>query len=241
VSKHIFEQVIGNEGLLKNKARLLVTHALHVLPQADQVVFLKEGKIAEVGTYEELKQREGDAFELFGEHVNASDVNNEQTAAPPSGSDADAPAANEEEQQGSHLIAEEYITEGSVNSDMYLQYFRAMTWEAVAGLFAICVLSYMANAGINKWLDVWSSEQAAHDAAMADGEPNPPSVRSLGVYLGVYAGLGCGNCLGVLFATLMLAHGSIRASKILHEKMLLRIVRSPMSFFDTTPMGRIIK
>lgn len=32
----------------------------------------------------------------------------------------------------------------------------------------------------------------------------------------------------------------IRATAVLHEKMLKNILRGPMSFFDTTPIGRIV-
>lgn len=37
-----------------------------------------------------------------------------------------------------------------------------------------------------------------------------------------------------------LAYGSMRAANHLHNQMLDCILRSPMSFFDTTPIGRII-
>ena len=32
----------------------------------------------------------------------------------------------------------------------------------------------------------------------------------------------------------------IRATSVLHEKMLRNVLRGPMSFFDTTPIGRIV-
>ncbi len=60
------------------------------------------------------------------------------------------------------------------------------------------------------------------------------------VYLGVYAALGMGNSIGILVVTLVSAMSAIRAARILHAKMLNAIMRSPMSFFDTTPLGRIV-
>lgn len=38
----------------------------------------------------------------------------------------------------------------------------------------------------------------------------------------------------------MLLYCSIRGSKKLHESMAKSVIRSPMTFFETTPVGRII-
>ena len=37
-----------------------------------------------------------------------------------------------------------------------------------------------------------------------------------------------------------LAIGQVRASHTLHRRILTRILHAPMSFFDTTPLGRIL-
>ena len=47
VGNHIFEQVIGPNGILKMKTRILVTHNLALLDDVDKVVYLVDGKIAE--------------------------------------------------------------------------------------------------------------------------------------------------------------------------------------------------
>ena len=61
-----------------------------------------------------------------------------------------------------------------------------------------------------------------------------------GCYLGIYAIFSAGQVAFVLFAAFSLAIASIFASRTLHSRMLKNILRSPMSFFDTTPLGRIL-
>ena len=58
--------------------------------------------------------------------------------------------------------------------------------------------------------------------------------------MGVYVGLGLSQASFVLFAAFSLAIAGIFASTTIHRKMLKNILRSPMSFFDTTPLGRIL-
>ena len=59
-------------------------------------------------------------------------------------------------------------------------------------------------------------------------------------YLGVYAAFGVGQSILVLFSSFTLALGGIMASILIHRRLLKNILRLPMSFFDTTPSGRIL-
>ncbi|RKO84654.1 P-loop containing nucleoside triphosphate hydrolase protein, partial [Blyttiomyces helicus] len=54
VGRHIFEHVMGSNGLLRTKARILVTHGIHFLPEASTVLTLADGAMCEMGTYSEL-------------------------------------------------------------------------------------------------------------------------------------------------------------------------------------------
>ena len=61
-----------------------------------------------------------------------------------------------------------------------------------------------------------------------------------GCYLGVYAGLGGIQILLTIWGTFLLALSAIFASHILHSDSLRNILRSPLSFFDTTPVSWIL-
>jgi len=53
VKKSIFENVFMGE--LKNKTRILVTHAADFLHLADKILLLKEGEIILEGSFEQVK------------------------------------------------------------------------------------------------------------------------------------------------------------------------------------------
>jgi ABC-type transport system involved in cytochrome bd biosynthesis fused ATPase/permease subunit len=67
VDQHLWENLIGPDGYLKNKTRLLVTHGIHHLEHVDQIVLLKNGSIAEQGEYEKLMKAHGSLYRLIKE------------------------------------------------------------------------------------------------------------------------------------------------------------------------------
>lgn len=75
VGKHIFDKVIGPRGLLKNKTKLLVTHGITYLPQTEQILVMKDGRVSESGTYRELLDKKGAFAEFLLQHI--SEDNNE--------------------------------------------------------------------------------------------------------------------------------------------------------------------
>ncbi|NXW59282.1 MRP3 protein, partial [Eurystomus gularis] len=64
VAKHIFDKVIGPDGVLKGKTRILVTHGISFLPQVDHIIVLVDGKISEMGSYQDLL-KQNKAFAEF--------------------------------------------------------------------------------------------------------------------------------------------------------------------------------
>ncbi|CAH0555484.1 unnamed protein product [Brassicogethes aeneus] len=69
VGKHIFDQVIGPNGMLSGKTRILVTHGITYLPQTDRILVIKKGEISESGTYKELLSTKGSFSEFLMQHI----------------------------------------------------------------------------------------------------------------------------------------------------------------------------
>lgn len=73
VGKHIFEQVIGPQGLLKNKTRVLVTHGVSFLPLVDKIFVMKDGKVTEEGTYRQLLDQKGEFADFLVQYLSNQD------------------------------------------------------------------------------------------------------------------------------------------------------------------------
>jgi len=72
-------KVIGPKGALRQKTRILVTHGITFLPFVDQIVVLKDGKISELGTYEELMKNRGAFAEFLMEQLQEYDSDSSVT------------------------------------------------------------------------------------------------------------------------------------------------------------------
>ena len=59
-------------------------------------------------------------------------------------------------------------------------------------------------------------------------------------YLGIYGGLGLMQAFSILILSVTLSITTLAGSRKLHRVLLDRVLKSPMGFFDTTPLGRIV-
>jgi ATP-binding cassette subfamily C (CFTR/MRP) protein 1 len=126
--------------------------------------------------------------------------------------------------------AKEFVEQGKVKWSVYAQYAKESNLVAVAIYLIALLVSQTATIGGSYWLKEWS-------------EANQKSGRNLhvGKYIGIYFAFGIGSAALTVVQTLILwIFCSIEASRKLHERMANAIFRSPMSFFDTTPAGRIL-
>nr|XP_027211385.1 canalicular multispecific organic anion transporter 2-like [Penaeus vannamei] len=70
VGRYIFDNVIGPQGILHDRTRLLVTHAVTFLPRVDEVVVMEGGRVVEKGSYAELVAKQGDFANFVLQHIN---------------------------------------------------------------------------------------------------------------------------------------------------------------------------
>ncbi|NXN95747.1 MRP3 protein, partial [Rhinopomastus cyanomelas] len=78
VAKHIFDKVIGPDGVLKGKTRILVTHGISFLPQVDHIVVLVDGKVSEMGSYQDLLKQNKAFAEFLRNYALDEDISEDE-------------------------------------------------------------------------------------------------------------------------------------------------------------------
>uniref|UniRef100_A0A8C1PNS5 ABC-type glutathione-S-conjugate transporter n=1 Tax=Cyprinus carpio TaxID=7962 RepID=A0A8C1PNS5_CYPCA len=137
------------------------------------------------------------------------------------------------DKKGQRLIEKEAMETGRVKFSVYLQYLRSMGWCFVTWSFLFYFIQNVAVIGQNLWLSDWTE-----DSVKYFNTTYPTHIRDMRI--GVFGALGLAQGFLVFFGTILLADGSISASRTLHTNLLSNILKVPMVFFDTTPSGRIV-
>ncbi|KIV77341.1 hypothetical protein PV11_09143 [Exophiala sideris] len=137
---------------------------------------------------------------------------------------------NDEEAGLKSKQTKETSEQGQVKWAVYTSYAKESNLIAVCIYFVALLAAQTAQVGGSFWLKRWSEINESFGS-------NP----EVGKYIGIYFAFGIGSAALVVIQTLLLwIFCSIEASRKLHDRMAYAIFRSPMSFFDTTPVGRIL-
>ncbi|XP_044159188.1 multidrug resistance-associated protein 1-like [Bufo gargarizans] len=248
VGQHLFEHVIGPNGLLKGKTRVLVTHGVSFLPQVDMIIVMSDGRISEVGTYTELLEKNGafaDFLQTYALTAEQNDESQTESKAESSkvkageiekadngvrkkmASEADMETAEGDADAGKLTEADVALT-GRVKLSVYLEYFRIMG----KGYLLICaiffIIQQLSSLGHNYWIGLWA------DDPIVNGTQQNTSMR-----LTVYSILITVQVVCLFIASATIIVGGVSVSRQLHLKLLYSILRSPLSFFEQTPSGNL--
>ncbi|CAH8381545.1 unnamed protein product [Eruca vesicaria subsp. sativa] len=243
---HLFKEVLL--GLLSSKSVIYVTHQVEFLPAADLILVMKDGRISQAGKYNDILSSGTDFMELIGAHQEALAVvgsvdTNSVSEKPAIGVEEvaigfdvkqesqdlknDKPDTEETKRQ---LVQDEEREKGSVALDVYWKYITLAYGGALVPFIVLAqILFQLLQIGSNYWM-AWATPVSK------DVEP-PVNISTLMI---VYVALAVGSSLCILVrATLLVTAGYKTATELFH-KMHHCIFRSPMSFFDSTPSGRIM-
>lgn len=218
VGRHIFDNAIL--GLLKDKCRILATHQLWVLNRCDRIIWMENGKIQAIDTFDNL-MRDSVAFQQMLE-TTAVEETKDGELAPVAATDD---GGQKKRKKGKGIMQAEERAVASVPWSVYDSYIRASGSILNAPMILVLlILSQGANIMTSLWLSYWTSDRFK---------------LALGVYMGVYAALGVVQALLMFAFMVALSICGTAASKNLLRMAVVRVLRAPMSFFDTTPLGRI--
>jgi hypothetical protein len=233
---------------------------LSSLPQV-----LKEGRIIQAGKYDDLLQAGTDFNTLVSAHheaIGAMDIPNHssdeslsldgsailnkkcdasecsieslakevQDSASASDQKAIAEKKKAKRSRKKQLVQEEERVRGRVSMKVYLSYMAAAYKGLLIPLIILAQASFQFLQIASNWWMAWANPQ------MEGGQPRVSPM----VLLGVYMALAFGSSWFIFVRAVLVATFGLAAAQKLFLKMLRSVFRAPMSFFDSTPAGRIL-
>jgi ABC-type multidrug transport system fused ATPase/permease subunit len=135
------------------------------------------------------------------------------------------------------LMVKEDQEVGQITGKVYGKYITAY---GIISFFALVILWSSEQAVrilTNWWLSRWTNAEVESQAAAAAGEEYSFSRID---YIGGYLGFAFGFVFLTGLRSTCNLLSALRASRVIHERTLGNLVRAPVAFFDTTPVGRIL-
>ncbi|KAG8946658.1 hypothetical protein FRC04_011552 [Tulasnella sp. 424] len=234
------EAIIGN---LKNRGKtvILVTHALHFLHHVDYIYNIVDGVIVEQGTYDELVGN-GQAFSRLLHEFSGKQQHSEVDDGDVETAKKDkkvtlgevkrkldlknlGKAAGSGKIEGRLLKAEKRST-GSIDKGVYVTYMKAGKGYIVIPLILLTCILMQGSQVLNSYWLIWWQENSFN--------------RSTRFYMVLYAVLGVSQAVFTFLLGVTMSILSFYACKSLHKQGTHKVFHATMSFFDTTPLGRIL-
>lgn len=267
VGRWIFENALTGE-LGQGRTRILATHHPALcISRATFAVILGHGTVEHVGhadvltksaSFTNVIQREAEVVVKESDDIIFDDSIKLKLKRTMSQSSANFYANATENAKPRTFTEEEHRETGGIKIRIYLEYFRAS-----GGLFywSICLLVFIGASVMlfarSWWMKVWTSSQSEESIVsmlcvqsygylaqtpfcLEDLPTESANTNNLPFYLGVYFVLSIGGCLISTLRQLYVFTLAIRGSRNLFDEMIYTILRTPLRWIDTVPVGRIL-
>ena len=212
-----FEELIGNKGDFADFVAEYILHDSESETPEDEVEIVEQLK-------QQIRPLVERSISVLSEGSQENEMKRRHSVRSSSISSTHTEKQCESQQQKTgRLIEAESSETGSVKLEVYREYFQMIGYNFIAFIIFFNILSNSATILSGLWLSEWSND------ALDPNKTKDTSLRFL--RLGVYAGIGTFESVFILTANLLISLSCIRAAKLLHNKMLDRILRAPMSFF----------
>ena len=243
VGKNIMINCIA--GYLKNKTRILVTHALQYTSFADRIIYMKNGEINWVGKYTDLIKQSFyvdilEKVKNIEEEAKKKDTSNggtENVISQDNGKkhkDADeisvgsvgSTMSSDAKKQIKRITKDEGKETGTIDKKVYFAYFEYIGGFCLVISLLISLISWQVlRVGSDMWLGYWSEHQTKS--------------TNLKFFL-IYAGLALSSTIFNYVRTYIITNGSLKCSTRLHSEMITNLMNAPINLFhDTIPKGQI--
>lgn len=254
VGSHVFRKAI--RGVAKDKTVLFVTHQLQYLSECDYVILMKDGQIAECGTHAQLMAKERDYATLLSsmqqENLVKENLKNKQQQQQRAGAEKADSAVDvakvrpkAERKTGEPLMKAEEKGSGAVDWSVYGAYVKAAGGPIV---FIINIFLFLSTTGSvafsNWWLSYWIRQGSGNTSLILENETMASDSMRLNPHIQYYSTVYVLSMVAALLLKtvrgLVFVKCTVKAASVLHDKLFHRLLLSPMRFFDTTPLGRIL-
>ncbi|OVA05092.1 ABC transporter [Macleaya cordata] len=218
-------------GALSGKTVLLVTHQVDFLPTFDSILFMSDGEIQHAAVYHQLLAFSKPFQDLVNAHKETVGSENLNEFASPQKfktSKGEIMETYDERQLkasgGDQLIKDEERETGDMGLKPYKQYLNQNKGFVFFFLSNLCHLLFTVGQILqNAWM-------AAHI--------QDPSYSRLRLIV-VYSAIGCCSVIFLLGRFFLVVLMGLKSSESLFSQLMSSLFRAPMSFYDSTPLGRI--
>lgn len=244
-AKKIFEKLLKSSTNSLLDAVILVTHATHFLQHVDKIMVLVDGKMGFFGSWKELIAFETDSSTIAAVQLEAQkDVQNTEslTIHEVSSKESLPKKPKSDTESDGNLMTNETREHGLSSIRTWAVWFKHAGGVYFFSLQVILMtadrLFYIAT---EFWLSYWTQ---GHDKPvevfgvtfMAQTEGRSAQFD----YLKVYAMILLVSVTTCILRSEWAVSGGARCAASLFSLMTSHVLRAPMSYFETTPLGRIL-